>query len=146
LTIFHERDLPVAVTETSEARFREEVSAFVELQITEHFPTLVKFVQQAEAGSPGDFGTAEKIADSFAQTWRKEVEAVRAYVMTAFANFNNGTEVLKQVLTQLLLYYTRFQKQLRASFPEQSAPLETQANAAVKREIMQEIKRFTQTF
>jgi hypothetical protein len=29
--------------------------------------------------------------------------------MKYFSNFHNGMEILKQVLTQLLLYYTRFQ-------------------------------------
>ena len=30
-------------------------------------------------------------------------------VLTFFSNFRNGMEVLKKVLTQLLLYYTRLQ-------------------------------------
>ena len=37
------------------------------------------------------------------------IEQINQSVVTCFANYRNGMTILKQVLTQLLLYYTRFQ-------------------------------------
>lgn len=37
-------------------------------------------------------------------------------VLKHFSNFQNAAEILKQVLTQLLLYYTRFQDIIKAAF------------------------------
>ena len=37
-------------------------------------------------------------------------------MLSYFSNFRNGMEILKQVLTQLLLYYTRFQDIIRKAW------------------------------
>ena len=55
------------------------------------------------------------LAREFASTWKRGIELINADVGKLFEDVHNGTELLKQVLTQLLLYYTRFQVREGAS-------------------------------
>jgi len=55
----------------------------------------------------------EALVREFSSTWKQGIEQVNRNVLSFFANFRNGMEILKQVLTQLLLYYTRFQDIIR---------------------------------
>ncbi len=47
------------------------------------------------------------------------METINRNVLSYFSNFRNGMEILKQVLTQLLLYYTRFQDVIRKVYKQQ---------------------------
>ena len=68
----------------------------------------------------------EELVKDFAATWKSGIELINTELVSGFldacnfslivprqmkyfSNFHNGMEILKQVLTQLLLYYTRFQ-------------------------------------
>ena len=90
-----------------------------------------------------DLGQAAALAKSFAASWRAAIAAANADVLRLFANFVNGVEVLKQVLTQLLLYYTRFQEIVRKAWrrPPPFAKLLIPTNA-----ILVEIKKYSMTF
>ena len=55
----------------------------------------------------------ESLVRDFSSNWRDDMDAINRNVLSYFSNFRNGMEILKQVLTQLLLYYTRFQDVLR---------------------------------
>ena len=50
------------------------------------------------------------------------MEGINRNVLSYFSNFRNGMEILKQVLTQLLLYYTRFQDVLRKLYKGKQPP------------------------
>ena len=86
---------------------------------------------------------AAALAKSFAASWRAAIAAANADVLRLFANFVNGVEVLKQVLTQLLLYYTRFQEIVRKNgggdvpFAGDFVPTAT---------ILDEIKKYSRIF
>ena len=76
---------------------------------------MIAFVQQWEnksiSGDMGELkGSVVKISQHFNSSWKQNMASIHTFVMNSFTNFNNGMEILKQVLTQLLLYYTRFQK------------------------------------
>ena len=85
---------------------------------------MIAFVQQTEAslssGMANDeavnIQVVESLVREFASTWRPGMEAINRNVLSYFSNFRNGMEILKQVLTQLLLYYTRFQDVIRKVF------------------------------
>ena len=64
-----------------------------------------------------DLGAMEHLLRSFHETWRAGIEAINRDVMKSFANLTLGMEILKQVLTQLLLYYTRFLDLVKSAFP-----------------------------
>merc|ERR1711865_1104324 len=55
----------------------------------------------------------ESLVREFASNWRSGMEGINRNVLSYFSNFRNGMEILKQCLTQLLLYYTRFQDVIR---------------------------------
>jgi len=105
---------------------------FVEEELLQGFSKIIAFVQQTEQHMlrPQYSGSSNKAAiednkmdvnvqvvDSlvreFSSTWKQGIEQINRNVLSFFANFRNGMEILKQVLTQLLLYYTRFQDIIR---------------------------------
>ena len=117
----------------------------VEDALREAFADLIDFVRAAERSADAqlDLGQAAALAKSFAASWRAAIAAANADVLRLFANFVNGVEVLKQVLTQLLLYYTRFQEIVRKNsggdvpFASDLVPTAT---------ILDEIKKYSRIF
>lgn len=96
---------------------------FVEEELLSSFSKMIAFVQQTESHLTGS-GSANPTADvnpqvvetlirEFSVNWKAAIEQVNRDVLSYFSNFRNGMEILKQVLTQLLLYYTRFQDIIR---------------------------------
>jgi len=120
-SIFAERRLPAASSANFQDLLRAQISQYLENQLKIYFSDLVEFVHQNESGGnqqSGGTGTdlrpeAERISKHFHQAWRGAMSSVHTVVMNSFTNFNAGIEILKQCLTQLLLYYTRFQKCLQ---------------------------------
>ena len=79
----------------------------------------------------------------FAANWKAGIQNMSDDVMVYFANFRNGMEILKQVLTQLLLYYTRFQDIIKKSWVRPPAFSRDIVSTAT---ILLEIKRFSRNF
>ena len=71
------------------------------------------------------------------------IEAINRDVIKSFANFHLGQDILKQVLTQLLLYYTRFLDLVKTAFP-QGAPFAQFALSIPT--LMNEIRSFSRNF
>jgi len=162
LSIFHERHLPRSATASFEQLLREQVQLFVENQLSRHFPDLVTFVkttepivahiddaaarQSAAMGPPAGVNVQkmEQVVRGFSAVWKTETERIHQYVMTSFSNFSNGMEILKQVLTQLLLYYTRLQKVMAKSFPQQPPAFAHELVPSTT--ILTEIKQYSRSF
>jgi len=130
ITIFKER----RVTGKELNRFSEllvqQRELFVEEELLQTFSKMIAFVQQTEAhmsrisaprsargvAAPADVvnpDVVESLVREFASNWKSGIEQINRNVLSYFSNFRNGMEILKQVLTQLLLYYTRFQDVIR---------------------------------
>lgn len=58
----------------------------------------------------------EKLVKEFSASWKTVLEQIRNDVMIYFPNFKNGSEILKQVLTQLASYYGRFEEIIKKYF------------------------------
>ena len=95
---------------------------FVEEELLTGFSKMIAFVQQTETylasvqkGAPVDVNiqVVESLVIDFASNWKSNIDLINRNVLSYFSNFKNGMEILKQVLTQLLLYYTRFQDIIR---------------------------------
>ena len=94
---------------------------FVEEELLVGFSKMIAFVQQTEghlaAASKGDYEVNPQVVQAlvrdFSLNWKSNIEQINRNVLSYFSNFRNGMEILKQVLTQLLLYYTRFQDIIR---------------------------------
>ena len=75
---------------------------------------MIAFVQQTEqymasSGNSGikdqvNLNVVETLVSEFSSTWKQGIQLINANVLTYFSNFRNGMEILKQVLTQLLLH------------------------------------------
>eukprot|EP00553_Chaetoceros_curvisetus_P007090 CAMPEP_0204630430 /NCGR_PEP_ID=MMETSP0717-20131115/20447_1 /ASSEMBLY_ACC=CAM_ASM_000666 /TAXON_ID=230516 /ORGANISM="Chaetoceros curvisetus" /LENGTH=333 /DNA_ID=CAMNT_0051647673 /DNA_START=110 /DNA_END=1111 /DNA_ORIENTATION=- len=130
---------------------------FVEEELLQSFSKMIAFVQQTEqhmngpnysAGKAAAEGhkldinaqVVESLVREFASTWKQGIEQINRDVLSFFANFRNGMEVLKQVLTQLLLYYTRFQDIIRKVW--RSKPPAFCKDLVSTSAILAEIKKF----
>jgi len=125
---------------------------FAEEEIRYSFPRLVDFVLKTEqainenaakARANLDEVLTESIVREFASNWRTGIQQINDNVLAYFANFRNGMEILKQVLTQLLLYYTRFQDIIKRSW---SRPPAFSRDIVSTAAILMEIKRYSRTF
>ncbi|KAF9585263.1 hypothetical protein BGW38_003161 [Lunasporangiospora selenospora] len=84
---------------------------FVEEELKPHFGDLVSFVRMVDiAGgvSKVPIEHFERTSLGFSNNWRSSLVAINASVIQHFTSFKNGTNVLHQVLGQLIVYYTRF--------------------------------------
>jgi hypothetical protein len=85
----------------------------------------------------------EALVREFAASWRNGIQHINDDVLAYFANFRNGMEILKQVLTQLLLYYTRFQDIIKRGWTRPPPFVRDIVSTA---NILMEIKRYSRTF
>lgn len=90
-----------------------------------------------------DDAVVEGLVREFASAWRSGIQQINDDVLAYFANFRNGMEILKQVLTQLLLYYTRFQDLIKRCYARPPPFVREIVSTAT---ILLEIKRFSRTF
>jgi len=133
--------------------FREQ---FVEEELLTSFSKMIAFVQQTEAymvvqqqqsggrGSSNDYdinlSVVEALVLDFASNWKSAIELINREILSYFSNFRNGMEILKHCLTQLLLYYTRFQDIIRKVWKK---PPPSIANDLVSTNvILAEIKKY----
>jgi len=132
ISIFQERRVSGKELNCFVELLMQQRELFVEEELLQNFSKMIAFVQQTEQhiSRPYFGGTTSKAAAEgnklevnvqvveslvreFATTWKQGIEQINRNVLSFFANFRNGMEILKQVLTQLLLYYTRFQDIIR---------------------------------
>ena len=157
LNVFHERRVDGEERRMFEDALAQQRELFVEEELRSGgYGRLIAWVKEMEAGvlsgAPGPDGTysgvdvrqAEALVRDFAATWKAGIEGINQDVMAYFANFRNGMEILKQVLTQLLLYYTRFQEILKKAWPRAS-PAFTK-DVIQTSQILLEIRKYSRTF
>ncbi|KAL7451277.1 hypothetical protein ACHAWC_003110 [Mediolabrus comicus] len=129
-TIFKERRVSGKELNRFSELLVQQRELFVEEELLQTFSKMIAFVQQTEAhmsrisaprsargvAAPADVvnpEVVESLVHEFASNWKAGIEQINRNVLSYFSNFRNGMEILKQVLTQLLLYYTRFQDVIR---------------------------------
>jgi hypothetical protein len=130
ITIFKERRVSGKELNRFSELLLQQRELFVEEELLQTFSKMIAFVQQTEAhmsgisapkgargvAAPADVvnpDVVESLVLEFSSNWKSGIEQINRNVLSYFSNFRNGMEVLKQVLTQLLLYYTRFQDVIR---------------------------------
>jgi len=130
MSIFQERRVSGKELNRFVELLMQQREIFVEEELLQSFSKMIAFVQQTEhhmnrphfgggrAAAEGhkhevNAQVVESLVREFASTWKQGIEQINRNVLSFFANFRNGMEILKQVLTQLLLYYTRFQDIIR---------------------------------
>jgi len=128
------------------------INAFVDDQLLMNFGPLVVYVKTTEQKLSGstfeenrsqiDEGKLIAVVDEFARSWAGGIDKVNSNVMRHFPNFNNGTEILKQVLAELVKYYARFLEIIKRCY--KSPPF---ARHMVDIDvIMEEMKKYSRSF
>lgn len=154
LSVFQERRIISEEVQKFEDLLMKQRALFAEEEIKSSFPRLISFVLQTEQANTeaaksgaGNIALDEVIVESlvreFASNWRSGIQTMNDNVLSYFANFRNGMEILKQVLTQLLMYYTRFQDIIKRSW---SRPPAFSRDIVSTATILMEIKRYSRTF
>jgi hypothetical protein len=124
VTIFQERRVVGKEFNFFVEMLMKQREVFVEEELLTGFSKLIAFVQQTEAYMAEEKATplevnaqvVESLVLDFRSHWKAHMEQINRNVLSYFSNFRNGMEILKQVLTQLLLYYTRFHDIIRKSW------------------------------
>lgn len=156
LSLFQERRILSEETTRFEELLSQQREQFVEEELLVSFGRMIAFVQQTEAqmadgggsaagassssSSPVDTALVETLVRDFAASWKSGIEQINHDVMEYFSNFRNGMEILKQVLTQLLLYYTRFQDIIRRCWRR---PPPFSKDIVTTQAILAEIKKYS---
>ncbi|CAM9679004.1 unnamed protein product [Ectocarpus sp. 12 AP-2014] len=150
LRVFQERRIISDETARFEELLVRQRDFFVEEELKEKYKRLISFVQQTEAamssgetGAELDEATVEGLVREFAASWKSGIEAINQDVLSFFSNFRNGMEILKQVLTQLLLYYTRFQEIIRKGWRRPPAFSKDLVSTSA---ILKEIKTYSRSY
>jgi len=104
---------------------------FVEEVLAAPYGRLIRFVKtteqplatggEAAVKSLDEYRQLEPIVKEFHANWKRGIEEINVEVLKSFANFKNGMEILKQTLTQLLLYHTRFLDIVKQLHPDGSS-------------------------
>ena len=125
-------------------------AVFVEEVLKADYGQMISYVKATEPllftsgdKSRVDVGGMEHLTRHFYDTWKGGIEAINRDVIKSFANFHLGQDILKQVLTQLLLYYTRFLDLVRGVHPN-GAPFAKFILSIPT--LMAEIKNFSKNF
>ena len=142
-------------------KYRED---YVEEELLTGFSKMIAFVQQTEAHmasvaaasarsdtntsdrnhSQVDYDVNPSVVESlvldFASNWKTSIDQINRNVLSYFSNFRNGMEILKHCLTQLLLYYTRFQDIIRKVWKKSLPPFTK--DLVSTNAILAEIKRY----
>jgi len=155
LNVFQERRIVCEEVQKFDDLLMQQRELFAEEEIRAFFPRLISFVVQTEqamaehiaAGNSValvlDDAIVESLVREFSANWRTGIQQINDDVLSYFANFRNGMEILKQVLTQLLLYYTRFQDIIKKSWIRPPAFCRDIVSTAT---ILMEIKKIVRTF
>jgi hypothetical protein len=98
---------------------------FVEDELLIYFNSLVHFTKQTtqmtsaldenpNAPKPNlNPDSVNSLIKEFEANWKQHLNKIRSDVFGYFSNFITGTEILKKVFTQLILYYKRFEETVK---------------------------------
>jgi len=153
LQVFQERRVQGRETTRFVDLLMKQRELFVEEELLQSYSKMIAFIQQTEShmssrntgGGKLDLNqtVVESLVRDFQMNWKRGIEQINHDVLTYFSNFRNGMEILKQVLTQLLLYYTRFQDIIRKAWRNKPpAFCKDLVNTTV---ILAEIKKYAQS-
>ena len=154
LSVFKERQLApiLPLVRRYEEKMNSIMSVFIEKNLLDRFGPLIKTTveQEKHLQAPTiSLQDCERLVVHFQQTWKSEIGKIQQEFFNGiFSNFQTASEILRNALTQLLLYYTRFQKivqtRLLSSAP---APAPAWARQIVPSAvIMAEIKQTTSSY
>ena len=129
----------------------EELDAFFHDLITYVRPTLSVTVSTLpstnhQAATPNEILEISAIVTHFAATWKISMDTIHKNILTSFSNFKNGTQILQEVLTQLLLYHTRLVDLIQTRIVSASNDNTILQDMVTTQELWTEIKKYCHSF
>ena len=106
-------DLIVSISGKYVENLNGKMTFLIEKKLNQHFGSLIKFTIAQEGGSNVTklvLSEMERLVISFQGNWKSKLEEIKTEIFTLFSNLQMGKEILKNTMTQFLLYYTRFLK------------------------------------
>lgn len=150
LLVFAERKIVSEETAKFEELLKNERIRFVEEELGVYYSDMIQLVRPLQADDGEEMKTPSvneeeihRVVSDFSTNWKSSIEQINANVMRYFSNFKNGTQILQEVLTQLLLYHTRLvdlvQRVYHNAPPFAGEMVSTQ-------EMLNEIKKYCRSF
>ena len=131
----------------------QQIHSFVETELSENYQSLIDLVktvepmlQQKQHITNDVKGNIASVASDFSKSWKNGVKQINQSVLCFFSNFKNGMDILKKVLTQLLLYYTRFQDIVKRVYSDNGVVPPFNKEMVAVHSIIYEIKKYSRTF
>ena len=131
----------------------QQIHSFVETELSENYQSLIDLVktvepmlQQKQHITNDVKGNIASVASDFSKSWKNGVKQINQSVLCFFSNFKNGMDILKKVLTQLLLYYTRFQDIVKRVYSDNGVVPSFNKEMVAVHSIIYEIKKYSRTF
>jgi len=151
-SVFAERQLDSDDAKYFSEQLQQQTALFVEEELSACYGRMIQFVRRTEPlinspnfnpdAPPVDAHAVEVLVKEFATKWKGGIEQINSNVMKFFSNFKLGMEILKQALTQLLLYYTRFLDIIKKCFRNPSFG----KDIVTINSIIYEIRQYSKTF
>jgi hypothetical protein len=125
------------------ARLARDTALYIEEELQQAFGPMLAFFKAAEEGggkaaeATSALPPAAPAVQEFALSWKSGLEQLSATIATYFVRKGNARDILKQLLSQFILYYTRFQEAVRVAEPKAAQRL------VPLQEIMSEMKNLS---
>ncbi|EGC31732.1 hypothetical protein DICPUDRAFT_50009 [Dictyostelium purpureum] len=95
---------------------QEQINIFVELLLYSYYKNLILFIKDTEfsisntANYQIDRNQLLALINEFSQKWKEILQKIQTEIMLNFSNFNLGSTITKQIISQYLIYYKRFEE------------------------------------
>eukprot|EP00736_Rhodelphis_marinus_P002709 Rmarinus@m.14902 len=146
LTVFGEKGIKSDDTIFFDELLEAQSTCFIEEELQHYFGGLIVVVKELEpmvqSRKPQqvDLSKMEALVKDFASKWQTAVDDWNANVLQSFSNFKLGMELLKKIITQLLLYYARFLDVLKKTARNASFMKDVVSPDTIIMEIRQKVK------
>ncbi|KYQ93141.1 Vps52 / Sac2 family protein [Tieghemostelium lacteum] len=106
---------------------QEQMTAFVELHLYHYYKDLIEFIKDTEfrlnntANYQINKDQLSLLTREFSLKWKETLHKIQVDIMSNFTNFNLGSNITKQIISQFLIYYKRFEEIFKKSLKQQSS-------------------------
>ncbi|KAI9143306.1 Sac2 family-domain-containing protein [Paraphysoderma sedebokerense] len=128
----------------------ERIGDYVEEELSPYFGNLMTLIQIHHFNSNNQFFVSpeklDRVASEFNQTYRNHITTINSSVTQNFTNFENGTIILQSVLSELVVYYSRFMEIVETKFRKQGGPGGMKVQPVGVQNVMVEVKKYKGSF
>jgi hypothetical protein len=153
LNNFHKYEITCYENKEFNNLFDSLTNDFIEEELSLYFNDLITFIKKVEPNISKDYSyevnkskvnvtELEKYAKDFEKGWKASLKNINSDIIKSFQNFKTGNVILRKVLTQLLLYYSRFDAIIYLIY--QNPPF--RSNLVSHQSILYEMKNYSKDF